>query len=170
MKSILFTLIVFASIGAFAKDILTREFVPLESFGLTKASKYPKDSISDEDSEYLGWRCLGLTAAVGNINLKPISKKDKQTIEFFKETEALSAEHAFYTFNDANKLTQDDYKTDNPYSNKAKIVLRSIVEKYLNIFQYNFKETNSYFDTQFLRGDIDTCGSSFQMIYSLKKK
>ena len=52
MRKLLLIFLSFLSLdGLTADDTLTRKFVPLETFGITKGSSYKKDSISDADGE-----------------------------------------------------------------------------------------------------------------------
>lgn len=171
MRKLLLIFLSFLSLdGLTADDTLTRKFVPLETFGITKGSSYKKDSISDADGEYVAWRCLGLTTAIANVSLEPKTEKDKLIIQGFKAFKLLATEHAYLNFNFNNKLTQDDYKSSNPFEVKAKEVLGPINDRYLNIFLLNFDKVGSYFDSEFINGDIDACGSSFIMLDSLKKE
>jgi len=169
-KKILLVFIYLISLPAFSSnDVVTRDFVPLEIFGLTKKSRFPKDSISDRNHEYVGWRCLALATAMRSPNLEPNSDREKLNIEGFKEFKELAAEHAYFIFNDANKLTDEDYRNANPFYEKAKEVLRPLVEKYLDDFNESYIKNGEYFNTEFLKGDIDTCGSSIIMMDELKK-
>ena len=163
-QTLALVLMVFGSFGAFAADdMLTREFVPLESFGMLKGAKYQADSISDRNFEYVAFRCLALTTAINHKALEPETKKEKDLVLFFAEAKTIAIEFAYFAFNSVNKIDQDAYKDSNPFFDKVKEVLLPLGQSYLKLFSINQETKDSYFGSDFLEGDIDVCGSSIIM-------
>ena len=151
-----FFLIAFISIPVLASD-----FKPLEEFGMLKGQER-KEDISDKDMEHVAFRCLGLTTAIMNVGIEPKTKKEKQIKEFFKKNKENAAKFAYYSFNSANKIEAEAYELSNPYYGAVKEVLPPINQKYLSLINENYKKNGNYFENDFLWGDIDVCGSSFQ--------
>lgn len=160
MKKKLFNLflIVFINIPVLASD-----FKPLQEFGMLKG-QFTKKGISDKDMEHIAFRCLGLTTAIMNVGIDPEIKKEKQIKEFFTKNKVNAAKFAYYSFNVANKIEPAAYKLSNPYYEEVKQLLPSINQKYLSLINENYKKNGNYFENDFLWGDIDVCGSTFEFV------
>ena len=159
----LLALITFASLTVADNRIIERTFIPLESFGLTKKSykNNVEEYISDEDDEYVAWRCIALMTAVRNEEIKPKIKKEKDIKKFFDEAKMIGLKYTYSVFNFTYKYTDKDYVNQNPFNDKAQVVLKPLFQKYINLILTNYEQTGNYFDSDFLWGDIDTCGSTF---------
>ena len=165
-------LVIFASSNLADNRIIDRTFIPLESFGLTKKSEKNNvdEYISGTDDEYVAWRCVALMTAINYEGIKPKIKKEKDIRKFFNDAKIIGVEYAYLIFNNSNELTDKDYINKNPFNDKAQLVLKPLTQKYINLIMANYAETGNYFDSNFLWGDIDTCGSSFMGYEKVKNE
>ena len=164
--------IIFAMPTFADERIVERTFIPLESFGLTKKSykNNVEEYISDEDDEYVAWRCIALMTAIRHEEIEPKTKKEIATKKFFEESVMIGLEYAYSVFNYTYKYTDKDYVNQNPFNDKAQKVLKPLFQKYINLIFSNYEKTGNYFDSDFLLGDIDTCGSGFIGYEQVKKE
>tara|TARA_B100001248_G_C27398994_1_gene468238 strand:+ start:2373 stop:2888 length:516 start_codon:yes stop_codon:yes gene_type:complete len=171
MKHLLIILALFVG-NVFSNKIIEREFVPLETLGMTNASSYQTDFVSDEDFEYAAWRCLSLTMAARNNWLTPESKKDKEVIKFFsvEEIRDVALKVAQASFYGTKKDIKGSNKNENPFLEEAKNLTTYLTQRYYNIMLTDFEKVGSYFDSDFMKGDIDACGSFLLVAQKILKE
>ena len=62
------------------------------------------------------------------------------------------------------------YKNENSFVEEAKNLTTYLTQKYYNIMLTDFEKVGSYLDSDFMKGDIDACGSFLLVAQKISKE
>jgi len=140
---------------------VSSDMEPLPEFYLIEAL-VEQDDVSDKDMESLAFRCLGLTKAIMNEEIKPKLEKEILIKSFFEKYIVIGVPFLAHRFSSARNIDLSNEQSNPQMLETLKEELPPIVQEYLRLMLENYKNAGNYFENNLLSNDINTCGPLYK--------